>query len=73
MTFNPFKWFQTVDSILSDFQSKVDDLEELSDLLEERAEDQRIMAADLMARASHNEKDAKRATRIAGKIQEFLV
>jgi ribosomal protein L17 len=73
MILSLFKWFQSVDSILADFQNKVDDLEEISDVLEKRANQQREYAAKLMTRAKEHESEAKRATRIASKIQEFLV
>ena len=66
-----FPW-TSINSIVHDLSIKVDDLDELADLLEQASADKYKRALQLQESAQDDEQDAKRATRVGQKILELI-
>ena len=66
-----FPW-TSVNSIVEDLSSKVDDLDELATLLEQTAADKQQRALQLQASANDDEKDAKRADKISQELMSLI-
>lgn len=64
---------KTVDSILSDVHKKIDQLQVLAEIEKNSARQSRLAAEAAIAAAVASDKEAERAIRIAGKIEDLLV
>jgi hypothetical protein len=71
MNFNPMTWFDTVESVLSDFEKKVVRLGRIAEKRVAKAIRNERNAAARLIRAKANRADAERATNAAAKIKEL--